>query len=123
MICLLSPLRWLMRHCLFFLPMIFGILVLSSNAMAQNLSLDLGQGSSSTMTATLVQLTAIITLLSLAPSLLVVITSFGRIVVVLSLLRTAIGAQQTPPNTILIGLALFLTAFIMTPTFEQAWQD
>jgi flagellar biosynthetic protein FliP len=60
--------------------------------------------------------------LSLAPSILVMVTSFTRIVVVLSFLRTAMGVQQTPPNTVLISLALFLTAFIMAPVFEQAWE-
>ena len=62
-------------------------------------------------------------MLSLAPSLLVIGTAFTRIVIVLSLLRSAIGAQGTPPNTVLIGLALFLTFFVMQPTFEQAWHD
>lgn len=93
----------------------------AGSASAQSLSLDLGgQG---TMTTTIVQLVVMITVLSLAPSLLVVVTSFGRLVVVLSILRSALGTQQTPPNTILIGLALFLTAFIMAPTFERAWTD
>ncbi len=90
-------------------------------AAAQSLSLDLGGREA--MTSTIVQLVVMITVLSLAPSLLVVVTSFGRLVVVLSILRSALGTQQTPPNTILIGLALFLTAFIMAPTFERAWSD
>ena len=64
-------------------------------------------------TGRLVQLTALVTVLSLAPSLLVMMTGFTRIVIVLSLLRSAIGAQGTPPNTVLIGLALFLTFFVM----------
>jgi len=99
-----------------------GLLGFAGAAAAQSLSLDLG-GDRSGMTSNLVQIIVLVTVLSLAPSLLVVITSFGRLVVVLSLLRSAIGAQQTPPNTILIGLALFLTAFIMAPTFDKAWQD
>jgi flagellar biosynthetic protein FliP len=70
-----------------------------------------------------VQLTALVTALSLAPSLLVMGTAFTRIVIVLSLLRSAIGAQGTPPNSVLIGLALFLTFYVMQPTFEQAWDD
>ena len=65
----------------------------------------------------------LITVLSLAPSILVMVTSFTRIVIVLSFLRTAIGLQQTPPNPVLIGLALFLTLFVMTPTLETAWRD
>ena len=72
-------------------------------------------------TSRLVQLTALITVLSLAPSLLVMVTAFTRIVVVLSLLRSALGTQGAPPNTVLIGLALFLTLFVMQPVLDQAW--
>ena len=89
-------------------------------ALAQTLSLDLGDGSGST-TARLIQLLALLTVLSLAPSILVMVTSFTRIVVVLSFLRTAIGIQQSPPSSVIISLALFLTAFVMAPTLEQAW--
>jgi len=89
-------------------------------AAAQTLSLDLGEGST---TDVIIQLVALITVLSLAPSILVMVTSFTRIVVVLSLLRTALGVQQTPPNNVLISLALFLTAFIMAPVVQQAWED
>jgi flagellar biosynthetic protein FliP len=89
-------------------------------AAAQSLNLDLG-GSQPGATGKLVQLTALITLLSLAPSLLVMVTAFTRIVIVLSLLRSAIGTQGTPPNTVLIGLALFLTFFVMQPVLDQAW--
>ena len=66
----------------------------------------------------LVQLTALIGLLSLAPSLLVMATAFTRIAIVLSLLRSAIGAQGVPPNPVLIGLALFLTLFVMQPAMD-----
>ena len=97
-------------------------LVLAEPALAQSVSIDIGEGEGS-VTGRIVQLVALITLLSLAPSLLVVLTAFTRIIVVLSLLRTAIGAGQTPPNTVLIGLALFLTAFVMAPTFEASWTN
>ncbi len=90
-------------------------------ALAQQLSLDMGDGASSS--ARIVQLVALITLLSLAPGILVMVTSFTRIVVVLSFLRSALGVQQTPPNQVLISLALFLTFFIMAPTLQQAWTD
>lgn len=66
-----------------------------------------------------VKLLVLLTLLSLAPAFLVMVTSFTRIIVVLSLLRAALGVQQAPPNQILIGLALFLTVFIMAPTYKQ----
>lgn len=61
----------------------------------------------------------VLTVISLAPSILVMMTSYTRIVVVLHFIRTAIGTQSSPPNQVMIGLALFLTMFIMWPTFEQ----
>ena len=91
-------------------------------AWAQNLSLDLGDGGPSA-TGRIVQLLALLTVLSLAPSILVMVTSFTRIIVVLSFLRTALGIQQTPPNQVLISLALFLTFFVMTPTLEKAYEE
>ena len=86
-----------------------------------NFSFDLGTGGSST--GQIVQLIALLSVLSLAPSILVMVTSFTRIIVVLSFLRSALGLQQTPPNAVLISLALFLTAFIMTPTLDAAYRD
>ena len=87
----------------------------------QSLNLDLGQAGQAGTTSRLIQLAVGIGVLSLAPSLLVMMTAFTRIVIVLSLLRTGIGAQGTPPNTVLIGLALFLTYFVMQPVMDQAW--
>jgi flagellar biosynthesis protein FliP len=89
-------------------------------ALAQTLSLDLGEGS---VNAQIVRLVLLLTVLSLAPSILVMVTSFTRIVVVLSFLRTALGLQQTPPNAVIVSLALFLTAFIMGPVLERAWLE
>ncbi|RMD63735.1 MAG: flagellar biosynthetic protein FliP [Alphaproteobacteria bacterium] len=89
-------------------------------AAAQTLQLDFGDGGGST-TARLLQLILLITVLSLAPSILVMVTSFTRIVVVLSFLRSALGIQQTPPNSVLISLALFLTLFVMMPTLETVY--
>ncbi len=104
---------------------IFGILALVAASMflpafGQEVSVDLGTGAG--LNRNIVQLIAIITVLSLAPSILVMTTSFVRIVVVLSLLRTAIGLQQSPPNAVIISLSLFLTAFVMAPTFQQAYE-
>lgn len=96
-------------------------LLLPGMALAQSVSIDLGASGQAGATARLVQLTALIGLLSLAPSLLVMATAFTRIVIVLSLLRQAIGAQGVPPNPVLIGLALFLTLFVMQPVFEASW--
>lgn len=87
-------------------------------ALAQSIRFDLGDGGVSERA---LQLVALITVLSLAPSLLVVVTSFTRIVVVLSILRSALGTQTAPPNAVLTALALFLTAFIMAPVGRQAY--
>jgi flagellar biosynthetic protein FliP len=69
----------------------------------------------------MMQIVALITILSIAPSILIMMTSFVRIVVVLSLLRTALGIQQSPPNAVIVSLALFLTFFVMTPTMTAAY--
>jgi len=92
-----------------------------SHAIAQSVSLDLGQGP--TTTARLMQITLLITVLTLAPSILIMVTSFTRIVVVLSFVRTAMGVQSTPPNIVLISLALFLTFFVMQPVLEKSWDE
>ena len=97
------------------------LLGLPGAAFGQSLSLDLGAGGAGA-TARLVQLTALIGLLSLAPALLVMLTAFARIVIVLALLRTAIGAPAVPPNPVLIALALFLTLFVMEPALLAAWE-
>ena len=72
-------------------------------------------------TERVMQIVALITILSIAPSILIMMTSFVRIVVVLSLLRTALGIQQSPPNSVIVSLALFLTFFVMTPTLTTAY--
>ena len=95
----------------------------ASPALAQNISIDLGGEGDGTVTGRVVQMVALLTVLSLAPSILIMMTCFTRIIVVLSFLRTAIGIQQTPPNTVMISLALFLTFFIMAPTLEAAYKD
>lgn len=97
------------------------VLALPHAAAAQSFTLDLGDGSSTT--GRIVQLILLMTVLTLAPSVLMMATSFVRIIVVLSLLRTALGTQQAPPNAVLTSLALFLTFFIMLPTGEQAWRE
>jgi len=74
-------------------------------------------------TAVVLQIFLLMTILSLAPAILVMLTSFTRIVIVLSLLRRALGTMQAPPNQVLIGLALFLTFFIMTPVWQNINQN
>ena len=100
---------------------LLALLLFAGPAGAQSVSIDLGASGQPGATARLVQLTALIGLLSLAPSLLVMATAFTRIVIVLALLRTAIGAQGVPPNPVLIGLALFLAFFVMQPVLEASW--
>ena len=97
------------------------LIALTSAAAAQSLNLDFGDGGSST--AKIIQLIALMTVLSLAPAILIMVTSFTRIVVVLSFLRNALGTQTTPPNMVIVSLALFLTGFVMAPTFEKAYTD
>lgn len=92
-------------------------------AYAQSLSLDLGNSSSGSVTGKILQMVLLVGVLSLAPSLLIMVTSFTRIVVVLSFVRSALGLQQTPPTPVLISLSLFLTGFIMMGTFEKSYHD
>ena len=88
-------------------------------ALAQALNVNLGTGAG--LTDRVVQLVGLLTVLSLAPSIVMMTTSFVRIVVVLSLLRTALGLQQSPPNAVIVSLALFLTAIVMGPTFTASY--
>src|SRR6185312_12548678 len=97
-----------------------GILAgLTATASAQDISVNFGQGNG--LTERVAQLVALLTVLSLAPSILVMMTSFTRIVVVLSLLRTALGTATAPPNAVIVSLALFLTAFVMGPALQRAY--
>jgi flagellar biosynthetic protein FliP len=97
------------------------LLLLPHGALAQTVTLDLGDGGSST--GHLVQLLLMLTVLSLAPAILITVTSFTRIIVVLSFLRSALGTQQTPPNIVLVSLALFLTGFVMAPTLQSSYDN
>ena len=90
-----------------------------TSGLGQELSLSLGEGP--TLTGRTIQLILIITVLSLAPGLLMMLTCFPFIVTVLAILRQAIGLQQSPPNMLLVSLALFLTYFVMEPVFTEAW--
>jgi flagellar biosynthesis protein FliP len=94
-----------------------------ADALAQSLNIDLGKTSSGTASGRLIQMIALITIISLAPAILVMVTSFTRIIIVLSFVRSALGLQQTPPNQVLISLALFMTLFIMQPAFEKAYDE
>ncbi len=91
----------------------------ASAASAQSLSLDLGNGGS--VTTTTLQLIALITVLSVAPGIVITVTCFPFIITVLSLLRQAIGLQQSPPNMLIVSIALFLTFFVMEPVLLASW--
>ncbi len=97
-----------------------GVIAATGGALAQDISVNFGQGAG--LTERVVQLIALLTVLSLAPSILIMMTSFTRIVVVLSLLRTALGTATAPPNAVIISLALFLTAFVMGPALQSTYE-
>lgn len=84
-----------------------------------HISFNIDSASTPAEVAQSLQILLILTLLSLAPAILIMVTSFSRIIVVLSFLRSALGTQQMPPNQVLIGMALFLTFFIMAPTWQK----
>lgn len=108
-----------MRCFLFITTFALIALIANDPSFAANLNLDFND--STPITARLVQVIGLITILSLAPSILVTMTSFTRIIVVLSFLRSALGLQQTPPNTVIVSLALFLTFFIMEPSLKESY--
>jgi flagellar biosynthetic protein FliP len=99
------------------------LVVLPEVAFAQmpdlNALLPPGNGSTS---GRIIQLMALITVLSVAPGLLIMVTSFTRFAVALSFLRSGLGLQTTPANLVLISLALFMTFYVMAPTFDRAWE-
>lgn len=104
--------------------LIISVVSVLFNMPAEAQILDLsGIEDTGPFTGRLIQIILLIGVLSLAPSILIMMTSFTRIVIVLSLLRSAMGLQQSPPNVVLVSLALFLTMFVMTPTFEQAYDE
>jgi len=84
------------------------------------ISVDAGGGASQTYSVTL-EILALMTMLTLLPAILLMMTSFTRIIIVLSILRQALGTAQTPSNQIILGLALFLTLFVMSPVFDQVY--
>jgi flagellar biosynthetic protein FliP len=99
------------------------IALLPAAAAAQNVSLSLSPTGGDSFATNVVGILALTSILALAPGLLMVGTAFTRIVIVLSMLRTALGLQQTPPNSVIIALSLFLTGTIMAPAFETAYRD
>lgn len=100
------------------------LLLVPGAALAQGLNLEsLIPADEQSVTGRMVQIVLLITVLSVAPGLLVMVTCFTRFVIVLSLLRTGLGLQTTPANMVLVSLALFLTFYVMAPTFDRAWEN
>ncbi|MBU6445322.1 MAG: flagellar type III secretion system pore protein FliP [Alphaproteobacteria bacterium] len=95
----------------------------AAGAAAAGGGLNISLSGGGMFTDRVMQIVALITILSIAPSILIMMTSFVRIVVVLSLLRTAMGVQTSPPNSVIISLSLFLTLFVMTPTLTAAYNQ
>ncbi|MEO0939495.1 MAG: flagellar type III secretion system pore protein FliP [Pseudomonadota bacterium] len=97
------------------------ICFMAAPVAAQDISISLGDDGS--LSARAIQLFALVTVLSLAPGLAIMVTCFPFLVTVLSILRQAIGLQASPPNMLIVSLALFLTYFVMEPVFTEAWQS
>ncbi|MGH7232919.1 MAG: flagellar type III secretion system pore protein FliP, partial [Nitrospiraceae bacterium] len=102
--------------------MAWSSLVADARAEGPSLTLDFGSGGRG-QTAVVIQILALLTVLSLAPAFMIMVTSFTRIVIVLSFLRQALGTQQVPPNQVLISLALFLTVFVMAPVGQTVYRE
>lgn len=110
---------FLRKYC--FLSVCLGLYILSgTTCFSEAITLDLGATGGS-MISRMVQLLVTLTILSLAPALIMMVTSFTRMVVVFSFLRTALGTQQSPPNLVIMSLSLFMTTYIMMPVFEKAY--
>jgi flagellar biosynthetic protein FliP len=103
-----------------------GIALLAASYPAAAQSVDLNSlvpAGGATASGRIIELVAILTVLSVAPGLLIMVTSFTRFIVALSFLRSGLGLQSAPANLVLISLALFMTFFVMAPTFDRAWQN
>ena len=112
-----------MKKYLLFLLIFVSTVCLIDSASAQTISLNIDDASTGSTTARVFSVLALITVLSLAPSIIIMMTSFTRLIVVFSLTRSALATNATPPNMILISLAFFMTIFIMSPTFEKCWEE
>ncbi|WP_298423355.1 flagellar type III secretion system pore protein FliP [Rhodoblastus sp.] len=113
-----------MKRAFLFAPL--GLVLLAGAAHAQTQGsgfADALNAAGATTSGRIVQLVALLTVLSLAPGLLMMVTSFTRFVIALSFLRSGLGLQSTPANLVLISLALFMTFFVMAPTFDKSWKD
>jgi flagellar biosynthesis protein FliP len=115
-----------MKWCARLAPLLafLAIVAASDPACAQSVNLgSLIPNGDVSVTGRIIQMVAILTVLSVAPGLLIMVTSFTRFIIALSFLRSGLGLQSTPANLILISLSLFMTFFVMAPTFDQAWNN
>ena len=118
--------RWSrgVMHMVMGLALVAFLVGVTQTALAQGIPMvNVTGGKNGQQYSLSLQLLALMTTLTLLPSMLLMMTSFVRIIIVLSLLRQALGTGQTPPNTVLVGLALFLTFFIMSPVFDDIYQN
>lgn len=110
-----------------FATLLFLLVAVAAQAHAQTpipgVNITVGQASSPQQVATTLQIIVLLTVLTLAPAILIMTTSFTRIIIILAFIRQALGTQQTPPNQILIGLALFLTFFVMEPVWSDVYNN
>jgi flagellar biosynthetic protein FliP len=106
--------KWILLSLFTVLGILFNLRI----TMAAGLTLDLGNGTTQQLSTSL-EILLLLTVLSIAPAILILMTSFTRIIIVLSFVRNALGTQQMPPNQVLLGLAVFLTFYVMAPTWTQ----
>lgn len=111
------------KKLFFIFALVIGLVLMADYAAAQTISLNIDDASTGSTTARIFSVLALITILSLAPSIVIMMTSFTRLIVVFSLTRSALATNATPPNMVLISLAFFMTIFIMSPTFEKSWEE
>ncbi len=111
-----------MRSVLAGLALVFVLSGVAEAQLAEDLASLIPEGDASA-SGRIVQLVALLTVLSVAPGLLIMVTSFTRFIIALSFLRSGLGLQGTPGNLVLISLALFMTFYVMGPTFERAWEE
>ena len=107
------------KCCVIGIALFAAMIISGCEAVVPNVTLGLEQTENPQEVATSIQIMLALTVLALAPSILIMMTSFTRIIIVLSFLRNAMGTQQMPPNQVLVGLALFLTLFVMSPVARE----
>lgn len=104
------------------MALVFGVAV-AQNVTVPNIRMDFGGSKNPDQVSSSLQILALLTVLSVAPAILLLTTAFTRIAIIFSFVRTAIGTQNIPPNQIILGMSLFLTFFVMGPTWKQVNQD